>query len=212
MNPNAERQRPQFSFDLDGLSEREQMLFKSLVRMLDHRMQHQWHHEPGAAHIRVTTRQSAVPGGRPELVLGGPRGDLEHWLDMPLRADAVESALNRIGHTVADSLSVMRTLRAPEEGLIRLTRWPGPALLSDKDRLRLATLLTARPISIAELERRVNVSIDTCRDFIAALAHAGMLSFEPSRLDTPVAPRPQVQPGLLTRIRMRLGLGGGVFA
>ena len=39
-------QRVSLGFSVEGLGARDEVLLKSLVRLLDHRTLHQWHHQP----------------------------------------------------------------------------------------------------------------------------------------------------------------------
>jgi hypothetical protein len=115
----------------------------------------------------------------------------------------------------------------------RMLRWPSVALLDTPMRMKLAALLTSRPASLHALQQRSNASAQECADFIAALERAGFAAgcgpgrvgtdFAPSRAseslwpdsqapsgaDAPRVPataRGTVEPGLLARIRIRLGL------
>jgi hypothetical protein len=88
--------------------------------------------------------------------------------------------------------------------------------------MKLATLLASRPATLAALQQRSNASAQECADFIAALERAGFVaasgggaarapeSIWPDSQVHPAAeatpPAREVQPGLLARIRSRLGL------
>lgn len=106
-----------------------------------------------------------------------------------------------------------------------MLRWPPAAVLEAPIRLRLATLMSNRPASVLSLQQRSPATRQECADFMADLQRAGLLerlhaapanagalmaaaspdSVSPDR--RPAAPaRDPVQPGLLARIRNRLGL------
>jgi len=114
---------------------------------------------------------------------------------------------------------------------MRLRRWPLPRLLAEPGRMRLATLLTGKAMGMDELLHRSALSKKICQRFIDDMQTADLLMLEEAhetthpeivaRLSgTPAAlasasaykqsvmpsAKPVVQPGLLTRIRLRLGM------
>ncbi len=98
----------------------------------------------------------------------------------------------------------------PAEAL-RLRRWPPADLLRTPDRMRLATLMTGRVLSLADLQRHSGQPQSACEAFIADLLRAGALdavgAAQPMQSARPAAAsaQPRVQAGLLSRIRNRLG-------
>lgn len=231
-------QRALLSFSVEGLPPREELLFKSLVRLLDHRTHQHWAWKVDRADLRVVG-QALPPVGNdsptqpvPMLAIGQvdpQRGG--HFLPLPLHADALEQTLNRLGAMVvhARDLGLVAADTAPaDDERFRLLRWPPAALLATPHRIRLATLMTGRPTSLGMLRQRSGLAAQDCLDFIADLRRSGLLesvretepssphaSAQPavgSALETaaPAAPTPPardpVQPGLLARIRSRLGL------
>ena len=121
----------------------------------------------------------------------------------------------------------------PTEKLMRLRRWPLPRLLAEPGRMRLATLLSGKAMGMDELLHRSALSKKICQRFINDMQTADLLMLEEAhesthpeevaRLSgTPAAlasasasaykqavmpsAKPVVQPGLLTRIRLRLGM------
>jgi hypothetical protein len=89
-------------------------------------------------------------------------------------------------------------------------------------RIRLATLMTGRPTTLALLQQRSGLAQQDCLDFLVDLRRAELLeSTRPAEAPAAPAPAPEaapvesrpatlardpVQPGLLARIRNRLGL------
>jgi len=223
--------RPLLSFSIEGLPARDELLFKSLVRLLDHRTHQHWAWQVEGADLRVVGDRAAALSAEaadsplPLLTVGDtppPRGP---FLRLPLHADALEAMLNRLGAMVVHArdlglaASAERGARGEE---YRLLRWPSVALLDSAVRMKLATLLASRPATLAALQQRSNASAQECADFIAALERAGFVaasgggaarapeSIWPDSQVHPAAeatpPAREVQPGLLARIRSRLGL------
>ncbi len=227
--------RPLLSFSIEGLPARDELLFKSLVRLLDHRTHQHWAWQVEGADLRVVGDRAAVLSAEaadsplppvPLLTVGDtppPRGP---FLRLPLHADALEAMLNRLGAMVVHArelglaASAERGARGEE---YRLLRWPSVALLDSPVRMKLATLLASRPSTLTALQQRSNASAQECADFIAALERAGFVAGHggaPSRApesiwpdsqvhpgsEAPPPAREGVQPGLLARIRSRLGL------
>jgi hypothetical protein len=242
--PFPKGQRALLSFSVEGLPPREELLFKSLVRLLDHRTHQHWAWKAGEADLRVVGEKMPPPTGAPAVpVLAVGQLDPQrggHFLALPLHADALEQMLNRLGAMVvhARGLGLVAIEAGPgEDDAFRLLRWPPAALLEAPHRIRLATLMTGRPTSLGVLRQRSGLATQQCLDFIADLRRSGLLenvaepaqaggfatSIFPSSLfpdslfpgstgpDSRPAPsrqalRETVQPGLLARIRNRLGL------
>lgn len=242
--PAPRGQRSLLSFSVEGLPPREELLFKSLVRLLDHRTHQHWDWKAGEADLRVVGEQLHAAADAPSVpVLAVGQVDPQrggHFLALPLHADALEQTLNRLGAMVvhARGLGLVAAEAGPgEDDAFRLLRWPPAALLEAPHRIRLATLMTGRPTSLGVLRQRSGLATQDCLDFIADLRRSGLLenvpaaapsgsfanSIFPSSLfpdsllpgstppdSRPAASRPAlretVQPGLLARIRNRLGL------
>lgn len=228
-------QRALLSFSVEGLPPREELLFKSLVRLLDHRTHQHWAWKIDRADLRVVGE--ALPPGsenptQPVPVLAVGQVDPQrggHFLALPLHADALEQTLNRLGAMVVHArglgLAAAEAVLA-DDAEFRLLRWPPAALLEAPHRIRLATLMTGRPTSLGVLRQRSGMAAQECLDFIADLRRSGLIENVPDAAHpalhtaapaqaaegaqpepAPPAPvRDPVQPGLLARIRSRLGL------
>ena len=95
-SPRARR--PLLSFSIEGLPARDELLFKSLVRLLDHRTQQHWAWQVEHADLRVVGDRAVALSAEavdapsppvPLLTVGDtppPRGP---FLRLPLHADAV---------------------------------------------------------------------------------------------------------------------------
>jgi len=226
-------QRALLSYSVEGLPHREEVLLKSLIRLLDHRTHQNWSWKAEQADLRVVGEQvdAGDPAGQPAVpTLTVAQVDPRRgpFLALPLHTNALEVALNQLGAMVvhARGLGLGATETAiGEHEEFRMLRWPPAAVLEAPIRLRLATLMSNRPASVLSLQQRSPATRQECADFMADLQRAGLLerlhaapanagapaaaaspdSVSPDR--RPAAPaRGAVQPGLLARIRNRLGL------
>lgn len=222
-------QRALLTFSIEGLAAREAVLLKSLVRLLDHRTHQHWSWKEELADLRVVGDQFQAVDEDPAravpvLNVGHIDPQRGHFLALPLHTDALESVLNRLGAMVVHARGL--GIAAPEENLtegdeFRLSQWPPAALLETPARMKMATLLTGRPASLAALQHRSAATPKDCADFLSALKEAGLIETVVSGMAPQAGPasdtqtaaplvsalaRPPVQPGLLARIRNRLGL------
>ena len=214
--PTPPPARANLTFSFSGLAAREETLFKSFVRLLDHRTQHHWSWRADGADLVV------VPQGRETdsraralatLTLcnpGTPAAPGNH-LTLPIHADALETELNLLGALIQGrrSWSTSAPVAALSAAAVRLIRWPSAALLNSRERLRLAALMTGSPMTLAQLRQRSGFDERVCSDFFDELQHAGLLSAAtPAAAPGSRAPARSPAPaqGLLARIRMRLGL------
>lgn len=184
--------RPLLTYSVDGLPARDELLFKSLVRLLDHRTHQQWTWRVEDADLRVVgdrfpeaSSDDAAARAVPRLTLGETPPPHGPFLRLPLHADALEVMLNRLGAMVvhARELGLPPAARDRNErggGVhgeeYRLLRWPSAALLETPTRMKLAALLASRPASLHALQQRSNAGAQECADFIAALEHAGFVA------------------------------------
>lgn len=216
-----ERQRRELSYSLHGLCEREMTLFKSFVRLIDHLTHQHWTCTQGEGQLRVVG--AAVAGtykasAGPVLVIGIAEHSNAPSVGLPIHANDLERELNVLGDLievrgpVASAASTPGTHTVKPGDRLHLTRWPTPELLTTRDRIRLATLMTGRPLTLKDIHTRSGVSEDFCSDFVTELALTGMLKYEPNDIPTRTTTQPNaavIQGGLLARIRLRLGLSAG---
>ena len=135
-----------------------------------------------------------------------------------------------IENTTPAALQVEADPAPPPDRCFRLRQWPKPMLLAESGRMRLATLITGRAMSLAELVFRTGLPTLVCERFLADMETAGLIvhpDSEASQAPVWVAPpprkprppavlerqvavaaatKPVVQMGLLSRIRLRLGI------
>jgi hypothetical protein len=230
-------ERSTLTFSLEGLQPREELLFKAFVRLLDHLTFQQWRYQPASSNIRVdllvvaegfqpTFGQSPAQPSQPQqpvLRIGNSGINGHGFLSWPLRPDELEKELNRLGGQAITQRGAQETAAlftgattgapiAPGQPmqLMRLQQWPPTHLLSGTGRMRLATLLTGKAMSLDELVYRSALPHPVCEAFVNDLQRANLL-LAPASVIKPMpqvaAPLPKlVQPGLLSRIRMRLGI------
>ena len=223
--------RSSLTFSVEGLHAREELLFKAFVRLLDHLTHQQWTYFPAAADARadllvvadgVEPTYSRNPGQSPQAVLrlGTTGANGNGVLSWPLKPDALEKELNRVGGQVARQRSSKDVLvmSTPDtaQGLMRLQQWPPTKLLNGTGRMRLATLLTGKAMSLDELVFRSALPLPLCKIFVDELQRANLLQLtasapkpalaSPAAIAPPKVPLKTTQPGLLDRIRIRLGI------
>lgn len=199
-------------FTLRGLSEREATLFKSFVRVIGHRTCHHWIWRDASADLLVLHDElHQAPADPPMVTLHvGQQPRLPglgcSHLTLPFRAEELEDCLNLLGN-----LLVQRKDRSAAGGslaitaapwLIQLRRWPPQQLLGGPQQVRLATLITGRPMTFASLCQHSGLARETCASFVRRLSEAGLL--HPPQAMPPEAPQAMPEPGVLARIRSRL--------
>lgn len=227
-------ERSVLTFCIEGLQAREELLFKSFVRLLDNVTDQQWTYHPTAPNSNVdllVLAEGVAPAIQrsPELpVQSVLRIASNGWnghgmLAWPIRPAELEKELNRLGgHAIrrriaqnargllADAVGVKPV--APDESyrLMRLQQWPPAQLLVGPGRIRLATLLTGKAMNLDELVHRSALPVLLCKAFIEDLQHANLLTSQAASPQPAVQPskvlQKVTQPGLLDRIRMRLGI------
>ncbi|CAB5700062.1 Uncharacterised protein [Delftia tsuruhatensis] len=217
-------ERPTLTFMLCGLCDRDATLFRSFVRLVDHRTRHRWEWRQSSADLVVMhDGLREVPSHRLTLRVGRQPQDGRHASDhlgLPLRADALEDCLNALGmralamrQTVHGSApaatpatpSVPDPAQVPDM-LVQLLRWPPQQLLTGAHHIRLATLMTGHPTTLRVLCQRSNLAPEVCAAFLNRLDAAGLLRWTATAshagsLQRHAAPP---QPGVLERIRRRL--------
>lgn len=258
-------ERDTLTFCVAGLAIREELLVKAFVRLLDCVTLQKWQYQPPSHNARVDLLLAApgsvkafvelhgeVPASVLELSRSGHNG--RGQLSWPLSSEALQSELNRLGRSVlaasAASRSVSGTLVGPDSQSsqitlpdnrtpLRLQRWPAGHLLEGSGKLRLATLLAGKAITLDDLVHRSGLPLLACQTFVRELLNAGLLNqasapatnkdslhtrglglsqslgasgFQGVSLGRlqglPAAKSCSVQPGLIERIRLRLGIGG----
>ena len=210
-----------------------------------------------SAQIQPTRFLQAGDRAQPVLQLGGDdTRQSAFFLTWPLKPNELEKQLNRLGRLICSGASVQtqgaashlntasarpgvaridestaEVTPADTAQLYSLRQWPKPMLLAEPGRMRLATLISGRGMSLDEIVLRSALPASVCERFLADMQTAGLLApqAQPAQPDpdlsriVPTAKKPRlepqherqftlatvaafVQPGLLSRIRMRLGI------
>jgi hypothetical protein len=220
----ATHPRQERSYSLDGLPDREVLVFKSMVRLLGHRTHFAWVYCPSSTELRVVAEGLATAAlqaalTQQVLTLGAGNIKRQSYLRLPLHANELEAELNRLGALISPvNQTTAAVATAASTTPMRMLRWPPASLLTTSTRVRLATLMAGRPLTMAELAQRSKENLAVCTAFFDDLRQLNLLmpvaTVSPSAMAStpPVAAAHQphthrpVQPGLLDRIRMRLGL------
>ena len=226
-------EREQRSYSIEGLSAREGLVLKSMIRLLSHRTECVWTYRADSSELKVVSNQPGVASAAASwaqqvLTLGAIDLKQSAYLRLPLHANELEAELNRMARLIkpatislAAATGEAPDLLAPTAELhtqvMRLLRWPPATLLSKPGHIRMATLMLGSHMTVLTLQRHSGARLEDCVSFFADLNKAGLLessaklaaSTAPSAalLAQPRDSKPQpkiVQPGLLARIRLRL--------
>ena len=201
-------QRTVLTFSVEGLSARDELLFKGYVRLLDHLTDQEWQYKEASAqhrvdllvaseHVLPTRAAQASSRAQPVLLLGSTNlGRSEFFLFWPLKPKELEDQLNKLGLFICftsksgHDASVSAASPAPTQPVLysgagnfepvvaqyRLRQWPRPMLLAEPGRMRLATLLSSRALSIDELVVRTGLPKLVCERFVADMQTAGLIA------------------------------------
>lgn len=211
--------RPNLTLCMEGVAPHDELLFKSMVRLLSYRTLHNWTFGTGSVDLRILGEESlsAADGGKapPVLWVGHFPDGRSPFLQLPLHANELERLLNTLGSQILkrqESPSQAAPAALAHDEMFTLQRWPPSSLLGTPAHIKLATLMTSHPVSIDTLARKSGATLEACSQFCQALDHAGMLlrtgaEARPQR-NTPETLAIKVKPdlSLLARIRHRLGL------
>jgi hypothetical protein len=251
---------PAYTYTVRQLAQRDEMVFKSVVRVLQGKTRHNWMHteNPDADLVLIgdqmpanTSAGAETIGGSAVIHISATAGPGFNGLTLPLRIGDVIAQMDtagdvigsRGGHghaqTVTAPLSQPAALAVashvqpyresvPADMRVSLSRWPEATLLQRDIRyLKLATVMTGQPVSIAELAARTQFPIQLCQGFVDALKACQMVrvigelrevqtsphiasAIEYANKPRPVAP--SQHGGLIARIRSRLEMIVGTAA
>ncbi len=236
------------SFCFVGLPAREQLVFKSLMRLLATRLRNEWVYLPQAQLLVIgdlpLSQEDILTCGAPsalaKLHVGTNLPDGAQNLCLPIKANILEERINALGKKILaarvnNSLAVAahaefeprlhRTIMPADAPFataaldtsqsFKLKRWPPSKLLNLQGRIRMATVLLRRVVSLQELSKYANQEEHVCKGFLAELWAADLLSAQttkPPTADAIAVPQVLATPlstpktSLLSRIRLRLGL------
>lgn len=222
----AESARARLLFRVDGLPLRDELVIKSLVRLLGHRTHHHWTYNPDQADLDIVGNvvdavgeQSASASLAGQVLrVGRIKKHPGPFLSLPVHSNELELMLNDLGKRISESRRAALAMpgRADSHDEFRLLKWPPAALLAGQGRMKVATLIMGRPMSAMLLAQRSGVAMEECTCYLRELRERGFLEVSAAGTacaqgrDCGAAPPPPVKEklaaGLLARIRSRLGL------
>lgn len=206
---------PSHTYTLRQLPMRDEIVFKSVIRVLQGKTRHTWvHSDTQDAELVLLGDQlpdGAAPAatagieklsGRAVIHVSAHAGAGFRGLAWPLRIADVIEQLDMAGDLIAARMATQasrpaavavaqqqaavheRQQPAPVQALsshvpadqrVSLSRWPEANLLQrDMRYIKLATVLTGKPVSIIELADRTHYPLQLCQNFVDAL-NAGAL-------------------------------------
>ena len=162
--------------------------------------------------LRLTRMNAADAPGTLQRPIRPDR--FQDWL-RAIEADLLEPATApplAPPHPAPAAAGVTRPESAAAAARFKLRRWPPAILLrADPRRIRLATLLSRRALSSAELAQLSQQPQTDCQGFLGLLQNAGLIESEaaapaPRAPTTAAAAPPRARRGVIASIRRRLGL------
>ena len=233
MRPKYGSARAELSFSINGLTSREDLLFRSYMRVVAQETLQNWLYKPFAydqlgnfkVDLQVVTedklpRELLTEITSPQtMVISHIERRKLGFICLPIDPKKLENELNRQGilltsartRTIASGC-VSTTKADYSHESVRLLRWPPPRLLGSAQRIQLATLMAGQAVTLAVLQKRSQQPAQTCLDFVLELQKAGFLYRCIDSRPKPITGASKKLPlplGLLARIRNRLGLQTG---
>lgn len=227
-----------FLWGVAGLAPKQELILKSMMRLIDHKLDHKWFHSTTAMDLcmyaadfsgmAASACRDAKGGLAHVLTLGAEKRGKTDFLSLPLYAADLLQTVNQIGHVIqlkkyaASEIPLvnLHNMRVLSNSFLRLKHWPPAHLVGTPDRIRMATLLNGSSLVMQELQHRSGYPLAACEAFVKDLVKAGLLELSqglqqsvpvstPSAAVEPSASLAPAKPGLLDKIKMRLRLGVG---
>jgi hypothetical protein len=231
-NSSTVAERSTLTFCVQGLKTHEERMFKAYLRLIDSRTRQKWKGQalevkPPADLLVLANglEPNTSPGQAllPALRIGTSVDGAHSVLSWPLDSHDLEREMNRLGgHIIAQREASLKTALfagpntvapLPDDAKLRqmrLRQWPPSRLLTGSGRMHLATLLTGKAMNLNELAYRSALPLPLCEVFFNELLQANLMveASAPAQPETQQMTSAQkaVKPGLLTQIRMRLGI------
>jgi hypothetical protein len=219
---DADPNRVRLSYGTEGLAARQDLLIRSLIRILDFKTRHQWVYQPDAADVWIVAAGAQPPtqaltAKKPYQILTINDDDRvsQNSISRALKSDQIEAVLNYMGQIIAPKLEAKMPSQAPQVSTqnadtFRLTRWPSTTLLGNAKYIRAATLLLNRPMHMTDIVTQSGLAKAECVEFINRLRAAGLLRQSQAQMLSVVASQAATnlaanqQQSLFARIRSRL--------
>lgn len=185
-------------FSVRQLAARDELLLKSLIRLLSHRTQKRWVYcsdgpvdvvilgdhlyesfadpvESGPAALGIAQKSPAPL----TLAIGHAQQAQSYFLNLPLHANALEQMLNQIGRAIPAAMapvaSVATGVHFSAGDTFRLLRWPPTALLPTVQHRKLATLLSGKSQLLEAVVERSGLQRRECEIFLQGLQRLQLL-------------------------------------
>jgi hypothetical protein len=218
------------TFTVRRLLIRDELVLKSIIRILHGQTKHNWLYTPEFNADLVIVGPALVADDCPDSVLAGcvvmkvGASELAHQSStVSLRVGDVLASLNGFGEQVVAARGTRPSASIQQHDSSRdehyaLLRWPDWALMQEnRAYMRIATVLAARPVSLRELANKADAETALCveflrklheRNLIRASTPAAVSVVKPSTptQETKAAERSGGEGSLWARIRNRLGI------
>lgn len=219
---NTTRQRTNLSLCIEGATQHDELLLKSLINLLNYRTKHHWTFSSDSVDLQIIGEHSSKWKDETMLAnvlwLGSTEQRQSPILHLPIHVNEFELLLNSLGSKIIEKQNAAHKIWPssihPDENFI-LHRWPPSSMLGTSEKIKLATLMTGHPMSINTLMQRSGITANDCEAFCQTLDRAGLLQRNEATAD-PVKPEQGVSPkntlkvkpdlSFLSQIRRRLGL------
>ncbi|UOD27231.1 hypothetical protein INH39_16975 [Massilia violaceinigra] len=213
---------PGFRIGAPALPAKDIAYIRALVRLFSYSDKLGWSFVDAAPYTAVVAEAPPAAnrsGAIDALLLTMPgHAQLTQKIAYPIRADQLRDWLKRVGDALLPGGAPANAASASAGYTVRykLRRWPSVLQLDgDPLRIRMATQMSRKALSAADLAGLTGADIGVCAGFIGVLHKAGLLA-EVTAPQPPApastAPAPASSAGftssLLNNIRRRIGLAG----
>jgi hypothetical protein len=209
---------------------RDELVLKSIVRILHGQTRHNWLYTPEINADLVVVGPALEVEDCPDSVLAGrvvlrlAVSELSHQASsVSMRVGDILARLNTLGEDIIAARSHTQTPSVPQHDASRdeqyaLVRWPDWSLMQqDRAYMRIATVLAARPVGLYELANKADADMAVCHEFLLRLKERALLRIVTPAVAAVASPQPRgaenratMQPAkevsLWARIRNRLGI------
>lgn len=202
------RERAPVQYHLRDIEGRDATLFKSFLRLLDHRLHEHWVEAVDRLHAQVLVVAGGLTSN--DRQFEGPIIAVK----FPIHANELERQLHSAATVLAASgRAAAHAAHAgephPLDMQVRIRSWPGPEILTQTWRVRLATMMTGKAWRAGDLARTASVPVEQVLSFFDELRRADLVlesSFQPLAAGHVAQTAPAPGGGLLGMIRKRLGM------
>lgn len=216
----------ELTYTIRRLLVRDELVFKSIVRILSGQTRHSWFYTPdmnadlvvvGPA-LNIEDCPDSVLVGKVLLELG-TSGLSHQYSNVSMQVGDILARLNSLGEQILSGTGTQSAARATEPAVkdhecFALLRWPDWSLMqSDRAYMRIATVLAARPVGVHELANKADADVAVCVEFLRQLHARNLLRLVAPAVVHAPPPTPTAEvaqnskhPSLWGRIRNRLGI------